>query len=138
MDKKTDNDEMWTKNDILKKLKENGIGMGKNPQRTFIYYQSLGLLPKCMARKGKIGVFPEWVYSQIRIIKLSQWNGHSLRDIKMNHKRFGLRRVIKNVFIKCGDCGERIELTNSGNPLPGFLMSHSNCTTKNIILEIED
>jgi len=98
MDKKTDNDGMWTKNDILKKLKDNGIGMGKNPQRTFIYYQELGLLPKCMARKGKIGVFPEWVYSQIRIIRLSQWNGHSLRDIKMNYKRFGLRRDISPLF----------------------------------------
>ena len=73
---------LHTKDSILKRLKEDGVYMGKTPGRTFTYYQEKNLIPKRMVREGRKMLFPHWVYWRIKSIRKAVVKGHSLSDIK--------------------------------------------------------
>jgi len=77
---------MLTKEQILTQLKKENVDLGKNPQRTFVYYQEMGLLP--IQGKSHVSIqkrrvlFPDWTPKVIKTIKKLQREGKKLRDIK--------------------------------------------------------
>jgi len=72
---------LTTKKDILERLNKDEVYIGKNPNRTFIYYQEFGLLPKPVGRKEKKPIFPGWTHLLIKSIRKAVQAGHSLSDI---------------------------------------------------------
>lgn len=70
-----------TKDNILKRLKKDGVYLGKNPKRTFGYYQEFGLLYKPMGLKVKKPYFPGFTHLLIKSIRKAKDAGHSLSDI---------------------------------------------------------
>ena len=77
---------MLTKQQILSQLKKENVDLGKNPERTFVYYQELGLLP--IQGKSHVSIqkrrvlFPDWTPKVIKTIKRLQREGKKLREIK--------------------------------------------------------
>jgi hypothetical protein len=72
-----------TKREILERLEKDEIYMGKNPNRTFIYYQELGLIPTSKGRRGKEQTFDFWTHSLIKSIRRATQAGHSLYNIRL-------------------------------------------------------
>ena len=83
---------MLTKKQILDQLKKENVDLGSNPERTFIYYQQIGLLPH---KKGslpgnkRIGLFPDWIPGFIKRIKKAQQEGIKLWEIKKAFDKVG-------------------------------------------------
>ncbi len=73
---------MLTKQEILDRLQKDEIDMGKNPSRTFIFYQQQGLLSSPIDRKGKLALYPDNIIDQIKRIKIFQKEGDSIAKIK--------------------------------------------------------
>lgn len=77
---------MLTKEEILRQLSRENVDLGKNPERTFVYYQELGLIPT--KAKGNIStrnrklLFPDWAPKLIKTIKRLQEEGKKLSEIK--------------------------------------------------------
>lgn len=46
--------EMLTKKEILKRIAEENVDLGRNPKRVFVYYVEKGLLPKSVDRNEKL------------------------------------------------------------------------------------
>lgn len=77
---------MLTKEQILSQLKKENVDLGKNPERTFVYYQELGLLPTqgkshVSTQKRRL-LFPDWTPKLIKTIKRLQREGKKLKEIK--------------------------------------------------------
>jgi len=71
-------------NDILEILEEEGVGMGKNPYRTFVYYQEKGLIPKPKHRTSKSeAIFSNKVPFLIKSIREALQAGSSLSEIEV-------------------------------------------------------
>ena len=43
-----------TKKEILKRIAEENVDLGRNPKRVFVYYVEKGLLPKSVDRNEKL------------------------------------------------------------------------------------
>lgn len=77
---------MLTKEEILNQLKKENVDLGKNPERNFVYYQELGLIPTkgnshVSTQKRRL-LFPDWTPKLIKTIKRLQREGKKLREIK--------------------------------------------------------
>jgi len=77
---------MLTKEEILKQLSRENVDLGKSPERTFVYYQELGLIPtkesgNISTRNRKL-LFPDWAPKLIKTIKRLQQEGKKLSEIK--------------------------------------------------------
>ena len=76
---------MLTKLEILKLLKMHKVDMGKNPDRTFTYYQLKGLIPYktgVHSKNRKIALYPNNTFNIIKNIRSLQEEGKSLSEIK--------------------------------------------------------
>jgi len=80
---------MLTKKEILSQLKRENINLGENPERTFIYYQEIGLIPKgkgFLPSNKRVALFPDWTPRLIKNIKKCQQEGKKLLEIKKAFK----------------------------------------------------
>lgn len=76
---------MMTKKEILGQLKNSNVSLGKNPERTFVYYQEMELVPKgktFLSTNKRVALFPDWVPTLIKNIKKYQREGKKLSEIK--------------------------------------------------------
>jgi DNA-binding transcriptional MerR regulator len=71
-----------TKKDILEKLREDNVDLGKNPYRTLIFYQGQGLLPDAEGMRGKEALYPDSIVDTIKRIRVFQKEGDTLAEIK--------------------------------------------------------
>ena len=99
--------------EILKRLEKDEIYMGKNPRRTFIYYQELGLL-KPSGKKGKNPIFYSWNHLLIKSIRKARQAGHSLSYIKEGVE-----------ISKGGKCGDRGYIARVIGRKRAYTYSHS-------------
>jgi len=88
-----------TKKEILKKLKEENIDLGKNPYRTLIYYQQEGLLPQAEGMRGREALYPDKIINIIKRIRVFQRGGDTLAEIKkfMNEGKENLEKRLIEV-----------------------------------------
>jgi len=94
---------MLTKKEILDQLKQEKIHLGRNPERTFVYYQELGLLPTkrkdFTSTKDRMLLFPDWTPKVIKTIKRLQREGKKLKEIKTAlDEAQGLTKTLKKVL----------------------------------------
>lgn len=74
---------LLTKKEILRRLKEENIDLGRVPERVFVYYIEKELLSKSVGRNEKWeGLYPEDTVELIKIIKEYQNKGWKLSKIK--------------------------------------------------------
>ena len=88
-------------NDILKILEEEGVGMGRNPHRTFVFYQEKGLIPKPQSRTSKREAkFFRSVPFLIKSIREAVQAGYRLSEIEVGLElsRLGRDDIIKKML----------------------------------------
>lgn len=93
--------------DILEILEEEGVGMGRNPYRTFVYYQEMGLIPKSKDRTSRREIaFPPMVPFLIKSIREALQAGYRLSEIKVGLELSRLARddVIKKMLNIDANC----------------------------------
>ena len=70
---------MLTKKEIIKQLKNEKIFLGKDPNRTFDYYDENGLLPKSVGYRQQSPLYPEHTPWVIKDILIAQQVGNEAR-----------------------------------------------------------
>lgn len=104
-----------TKKQLLRKLKESGIGMGKNPNRTFIYYQEKTLIPKLRYRNSKHEIlFDSDIFFLIKIIREARQAGIRLLEIKKMPRLITWMQLLER---KAERRKSNLKLTDSVEPL---------------------
>jgi len=77
---------LLTKKEIFERLKKDGIDLGENPFRTFLYYQETGLIPEPEGKKRNAYLFPEQTVDAVKLINTLQKGGESISQIKKRFK----------------------------------------------------
>jgi len=77
---------MISKKDLIDKVKERGLDLGRNPETTLRYYRHLGLIDRSTLKSkgpGRVQAFyPERTLVRLCQIKELQKTGHSLKQIQ--------------------------------------------------------
>jgi DNA-binding transcriptional MerR regulator len=74
-----------TKREIFERLKKEGVDLGENPFRKFLYYQETGLIPEPEGKVKNALLFPEKTVLYIKLIYKLQLDGISISEIKKNY-----------------------------------------------------
>jgi hypothetical protein len=81
-----------TKKEILNQLERDGVKLGKNPNRNFVYLQEKGLLPPPVGIKNKEALHHDFVPMLIKKIRKLQKERNTLEGI-----RYSIDDIIKKV-----------------------------------------
>ncbi len=84
---------LLTKKEIFERLKQEGIDLGKNPFRTFSYYQETGLIPEPEGKKKNSYLFPERTVDAVKRVYNLQKDGESIPEIKKRYEDFSLEHM---------------------------------------------
>ncbi len=98
---------LLTKKEIFERLKQDGVDLGENPFRTFLYYQETGLIPEPEGKRKNAYLFPETTIDAIKLIKKLQQEGESISDIKKIYKN-----AMKSMEFESRETREKKEVVN--------------------------
>jgi DNA-binding transcriptional MerR regulator len=76
---------LLTKRKIFEQLKQEGVDLGENPFRKFLYYQESGLIPEPVGKIKNALLFPEKTIGIVKIIYKLQLDGISISEIKKQY-----------------------------------------------------
>lgn len=117
---------LLTKKEIFERLKKEGIDLGKNPFRTFLYYQETGLIPNPEGKRKNAFLFPEHTVESVKCVYNLQKGGESIAQIKKNHKYNSVnfenqrRKKLEETIILVDKASKNLSLDNNFNALVFF------------------
>lgn len=113
-----------TKKEILERLKKDGVDMGRNPNRTFVYLRSEGLLER-VGTKRKIALYHESSVDVIKQLRIEQNNGGTIETFreKLSHektkndyicRKLGIKNEGQRFYTACVDAEFELILKEEG------------------------
>lgn len=111
---------MLKKEEILCRLKEDGVDLGDDPGRVFTYYGEIRMLPPAVGRAGKYALYPDETVELIKKIKEYQAKGWSLAKIKKLFDRSREKKIFETQREDLEEFDHHQEIHNSITKLLGL------------------